>query len=93
MPQETVNLLVIAVMKSYAAKFHVKKITVGTQGGTLEFSSLSVLGDRRLSAAMEVPLYGRRRKNYDFYGEIFEIRGNFYLIFTKITCLKLRNAL
>ncbi len=53
MPQETVNLLVIAVMKSYAAKFHVKKITVGTQGGTLEFSSLSVLGDRRLSAAME----------------------------------------
>ncbi len=33
LPQETVNLLVIAVLKSYAAKFRVKKISVGGNGG------------------------------------------------------------
>ena len=53
LPPETLNLLVIAVLKSYAAPFGVKKITVNRKGGALEFSSLSALGGRGLSAAME----------------------------------------
>ncbi len=53
LPEETVNLLVIAVMKSYAAKFRVKKISVGAKGGALEFASLQALGDKRISAAVD----------------------------------------
>ena len=53
MPQETLNLLVIAVMKSYAAHFGVRKISVTNVGGALEFSSIQPLGDRRVTAAME----------------------------------------
>ena len=53
LPQETVNLLVIAVLKSYAAKFRVKKISVGANGGALEFTSLKMLGDSRISAAID----------------------------------------
>ena len=53
LPQETVNLLVIAVLKSYASAFGVKKISVGGGGGALEFGSLSCLSDERLGAAME----------------------------------------
>ncbi len=43
----------IAVMKSYAAKFRVKKISVGAKGGALEFASLQALGDKRISAAVD----------------------------------------
>lgn len=53
LPEETLNLLVIAVMKSYAARFRVKKISVGAKGGALEFASLEALGDKRISAAVE----------------------------------------
>ena len=53
LPPETLNLLVIAVLKSYAAPFGVKKISVGRKGGALEFSSLSVLGDKGLAAALD----------------------------------------
>ena len=53
MPDEVLNLLIIAVLKSYAAAFNVKKITVDSQGGCLELPSLNVLGDARLSAAIE----------------------------------------
>lgn len=53
LPPETLNLLVIAVLKSYAAPFGVRKITVGRKGGALEFPSLSSLGDKGLAAAME----------------------------------------
>ncbi len=53
LPPETLNLLVIAVCKSYAVKFRVKKITVNQNGGALEFFELSALSDRKLSAAME----------------------------------------
>ena len=53
MPAETLNLLVIAVLKSYASRFGVKKVSVDHAGGALEFASLNALGDRRLSAAME----------------------------------------
>ncbi len=53
LPPETLNLLVIAVLKSYAALFGVKKISVGPKGGALEFSELKALSDERLAAAMD----------------------------------------
>ncbi len=53
MPPETLNLLVIAVMKGYAARLKVKKISVGQKGGALEFTSLAALSDERMAAAME----------------------------------------
>ena len=53
LPQAVVNLLVIAVLKSYAAKFSVKKISVGKGIGALEFPSLESLGDERILAAMD----------------------------------------
>ena len=53
MPDEVLNLLIIAVLKSYAATFNVKKITVDAQGGCLELPSLNVLKDARLSAAID----------------------------------------
>jgi transcription-repair coupling factor (superfamily II helicase) len=53
LPRAVENLLVIAVLKSYAAKFHVKKISVVKGLGSLELSSLETLGDKRLQAAMD----------------------------------------
>jgi transcription-repair coupling factor (superfamily II helicase) len=52
-PQAVINLLVIAVLKSYAAKFSVKKITVAKGIGSLEFPSLEALGDERILAALD----------------------------------------
>lgn len=53
LPVAVVNLLVIAVLKSYAAKFRVKKIGVVKGVGSLEFPSLECLGDKRIQAAMD----------------------------------------
>ena len=53
LPPETLNLLIIAVLKSYAAPFRVKKISVGRKGGALTFASLDALASEGLSAAME----------------------------------------
>lgn len=53
MPDETLNLLVIAVMKSYAFRFGVKKISVNQKGGALEFSSLGAFSNEKISAALE----------------------------------------
>ena len=53
LPPETLNLVVIAALKSYAVPFGVKRIRVGRRGGALEFASLSALGDKGLGAAME----------------------------------------
>ena len=53
MPDEVLNLLIVAVLKAYAAAFNVKKIAVDQQGGCLELPSLNVLQDERLSAAIE----------------------------------------
>ena len=53
LPRAVENLLVIAVLKSYAAKFSVKKITVAKGVGALEFPSLQSLADPRLQAAMD----------------------------------------
>ena len=53
LPEEVLNLLIIAVLKSSAAKFNVRRITVNGKGGELEFPSVSSFSDRRLSSAME----------------------------------------
>jgi transcription-repair coupling factor (superfamily II helicase) len=53
LPQAVVNLLVVAVLKSYAAKFNVRKISVIKGVGALEFPSLEALGDKRILAAMD----------------------------------------
>ncbi len=53
LPAPTLNLLVIAVLKSYAARFRVRKISVGKQGGALEFAALDALAGEGISAAME----------------------------------------
>ncbi len=53
LPIAVENLLVIAVLKSYASKFHVKKIIVVKRVGSLEFPSLDALGDERILAAMD----------------------------------------
>ncbi len=53
MPPETLNLLVIAVLKSYAPQFGVRKISVNHKGGALEFADLKALGDNRIGAAMD----------------------------------------
>ena len=53
MPDEVLNLLIIAVLKSYAAPFNVKKVTVDGQGGVLELPSVAALKDARLAAALD----------------------------------------
>ena len=53
LPRAVENLLVIAVLKSYAAKFHVKKISLVKGVGALEFPSLEAIGDKRILAAMD----------------------------------------
>ena len=53
LPEETLNLLVIALMKSYALPMGVTKISVGKNGGALRFASLNALAAEGISAAME----------------------------------------
>ena len=53
LPRAVENLLVIAVLKSYAAKFNVKKISLIKGVGALEFPSLEALGDKRILAALD----------------------------------------
>ncbi len=53
LPRAVENLLVIAVLKSYAAKFNVKKISLVKGVGALEFPSLESIGDKRVLAALD----------------------------------------
>ena len=53
LPEEVLNLLIIAVLKAYASKFAVSKIGVSAKEAYLEFASLSALGDKKISAAMD----------------------------------------
>ena len=53
MPDEVLNLLIIAVLKSFAAKFNVKKIAVDGTEGALDLPSLQSLSDNRLAAALD----------------------------------------
>ena len=52
-PKAVENLMVIAVLKNYATKFSVKKITVGGGVGALEFPSLEAIGDKRILSALD----------------------------------------
>ncbi len=53
LPRAVENLMVIALLKSYASKFGVKKITVAKGVGALEFPSLQSFGDKRIVGAMD----------------------------------------
>ena len=53
MPPEVRNLLVIAVLKAYAAKFNIRKLAVGAKGGRVELPSVNSLADPRLAAALD----------------------------------------
>ncbi|MBE5745636.1 MAG: transcription-repair coupling factor [Clostridiales bacterium] len=53
LPRAVENLLVIAVLKAYAAKCNVKKITVENGVGKLEFPTLEALGDKKILAALD----------------------------------------
>ncbi len=53
LPIAVQNLLVIAVLKSYAAKLHVRKITVVKKVGSLELPSIDSLGDKRIMATLD----------------------------------------
>ncbi len=53
MPDEVLNLLIIAVLKSYASKFNVRKISVNAAEGSLELPSINSLKDARLSSALD----------------------------------------
>ena len=53
MPDEGLKLLIIAVLKSYAAKFNVKKICVDGKEGAFELPSINSLNDKRLAAALD----------------------------------------
>ncbi len=52
-PEEVFTLLVIAVLKSYCAKFKVKKIVVNQKRAAIEFASLQAVNDKRLLRAMD----------------------------------------
>ncbi len=53
LPQSTLNLLVIALMKSYASELRVNKISVSAKGGALRFCELGALSGAGIAAAME----------------------------------------
>ena len=53
MPDEVLNLMIIAVLKSYAATFNIKKIVVDGRGGVLELPSVNSLRDARLTQTIE----------------------------------------
>lgn len=50
MPDEVLNLMLIAVLKAYAGIFNVRKIVVDGQGGMLELPSVNSLRDIRLTS-------------------------------------------
>ena len=53
MPNEVLNLLIIAVLKSYSSKFNIKKIGVNSDEGYLELPTVNSLKDVRLKAALD----------------------------------------
>lgn len=73
LPKAVENLLVIAVLKSYAAKFGVKKIGLVKGVGSLEIPSIETLGDKRIQAAMDK--YGHMVKLNMSAAPVIEFRG------------------
>ena len=73
MPPEVLNLLVIAVLKAYAAKFNIRKLAVSAKGGRAELPSVKSLADPRLCAALDkyssmVRLEMSKSPAIEFYG-------------------------
>lgn len=52
MPREVLNLLIIAILKSLASEFAVRKISVDSTEGALELNSINTLEDKRLMQAI-----------------------------------------
>ena len=52
-PKAVENLMVIAVLKNYASKFNIKKITVSKEKGTLELPSIESLANKGLQASLD----------------------------------------
>ncbi len=74
LPRAVENLLVIAVLKNYAAKCNVKKITLVNGVGKLEFPTLETLGDKKILSALDkYPTQTRLNMTeapvVEFYGE------------------------
>jgi transcription-repair coupling factor (superfamily II helicase) len=53
MPPEVLNLMIIAILKAYAAKFNIRKISVNSNEGALELPSINSLKDERIHAALQ----------------------------------------
>ncbi len=53
MPEPVLNLMIIAVLKAYAQKFNVKKISVGRESNFIELPSINSLEHVGLNAALE----------------------------------------
>lgn len=53
MPKEVLNLLIIAVLKAYAARLNIRKISVSSAGGEIVLPSVQTLADEKFSAALE----------------------------------------
>ena len=53
MPKEVLNLMIIAVLKSYAAKLNIRKIAVGSKGGEIVLPSVQALANEKVSAALQ----------------------------------------
>ena len=53
LPKEVLNLLIIAVLKSYAAKLNIRKIAVSSAGGEIVLPSVQTLADGKFSAALD----------------------------------------
>jgi transcription-repair coupling factor (superfamily II helicase) len=53
MPPSMLNLLIIAVLKNYASKFNVAKITVAPNKGGLQLSSIKTLANDGIRAALD----------------------------------------
>ncbi len=73
LPRAVENLLVIAVLKSYAAKFGVKKISLVKGVGALQLPSIETLGDKRIQAAMDK--YARLVRLNMTEAPVIEFRG------------------
>ena len=96
LPRAVENLMVIAVLKSYAMKFHVKKVTVASGLGSLEFGSLDFLGDQRIQAALDKYAGEKRQRcsgNDGANDEIFKICANFRKFVIKNVCTLSQNRL
>lgn len=58
MPKEVLNLLIIAVLKAYAAKLNIRKISVSSNGGEVVLPSVQSLANEKLKNALD--LYGEK---------------------------------